>query len=85
MLTDAAMVGEDAAVDLEDDDWEHLIDDSREVWQDMADFAVAVEDPRLREAMKDAVQGKGAFSRFRHAVHRADLAEAWYCFSEDRR
>jgi hypothetical protein len=31
------------------------------------------------------VHGRGAFSRFRRAVDRADLGEAWYCFADDRR
>jgi hypothetical protein len=79
------MVGDDAAVDLKDGDWVHLVDDSQEGWRDMADFAVAVEDPRIRETLEDALRGKGAFSRFRRAIDRADLAEAWYCFADDRR
>jgi hypothetical protein len=84
-LTDAALVGEDAAVDIEEGDWEHLVDDSHEGWQDMADFAATIEDPRIRETLEDAIQGKGAFSRFRRAIYRADLAEDWYCFADDRR
>jgi hypothetical protein len=35
--------------------------------------------------LEDAVQGKGAFSRFRRAIDRANLAEEWYCFADDRR
>jgi hypothetical protein len=84
-LTDAALVGEDAAVDLDEGDWEHVVDDSHEGWDDMADFAVSIKDRTIRETLEDAIQGKGAFSRFRRAVHRADLAEEWYCFADDRR
>jgi Plasmid pRiA4b ORF-3-like protein len=85
VATDAGMVGEEAAVDLEDGDWVHVLDESRDGWQDMADFASAVEDRRTRETLEDAVQGKGAFSRFRRAIDRADLDEAWHCFADDRR
>lgn len=51
----------------------------------MADFAAVVKDPRSRESLEDAVQGRGAFSRFRRAIDRADLSEEWYCFVDDRR
>jgi hypothetical protein len=85
VASDAALVGEDAAVDLGDGDWRHVLDDSRDGWQDMADFATAVEDLRTREMLEDALQGKGAFSRFRRAIDRADLGEAWHCFADDRR
>lgn len=85
VATDAYAVGEEYAVDLEEGDWVHLLDDSREGWQDMADFAAAVDDLRTREMLEDALQGKGAFSRFRRAIDRANLAEEWYCFADDRR
>ena len=46
--TDASTVGEEYAVDVDTDDWVHLVDESHEGWQDMADFAVAVEDLRTQ-------------------------------------
>jgi hypothetical protein len=85
VATDAGMVGKEAAVDLDDGDWVHVLDESRDGWRDMADFASAVEDLRTREMLEDALQGKGALSRFRRAIDRADLREAWHCFADDRR
>ena len=85
VLTDASMVGEEDAVDVEDGDWAYLVQDGQEEWQDMADFAATVEDARIRGMLEDAVHGKGAFSRFRRAVDRADLWAAWHCFVDDRR
>jgi hypothetical protein len=84
-LTDESTVGEEYVVDVEEGDWEHVVEDSHEGWQDMADFAAAVKDPRSRESLEDAVQGRGAFSRFRRAIDRADLSQEWNCFVDDRR
>lgn len=85
VATDPYAVGEEYAVDVQQGDWVGVLDDSRDGWEDMADFAAAVEDLRTREMLQDAVQGKGAFSRFRRAVDRADLSENWHCFADDRR
>lgn len=84
-LTDESAVGENAVVDVDDDEWLHLLDDSRDGWQDMADFAVSVKDPRIRATLEDAVSGKGAFTRFRRAIYQADLGNEWHCFADDRR
>jgi hypothetical protein len=83
-LTDRYVVGDDGVVDIESDDWVHLVDDSRDRWRDMADFAVSVKDPRIREMLEDGVSGKGAFSRFRRAIYQADLGDEWHCFADDR-
>jgi hypothetical protein len=84
LRTDDLAVGDEDVVDVEDGDWEYLAEDGRVGWQDMADFAATLEDSRIRGILEDAVQGKGAFSRFRRAIDRADLKAAWYCFSDDR-
>lgn len=84
-LTDEAIVGEDVVVDVEDGAWIYLDEDqTRGHWQDMADFA-ATQDPRVRALLEEAIEGKGAFSRFRAAVHRAELAGLWTVYSDDRR
>jgi len=83
--TDPMVIGEEYAVDLEDPDWLHLVDDNRESWRDMEDFAESVADPFIRQSLAAAVHGKGAFSRFRGAVHAVDLGREWHCFSDDRR
>jgi hypothetical protein len=84
-LTDELAVGEEFAVDVEDGDWVHMVEDGREGWQDTAAFATAVRDPRIRGMLDDALKGRGAFSRFRRAIDQADLAAEWHCFADDRR
>ena len=39
----------------------------------------------LRERLQRAIEGQGAFHRFRDPVHREGLAEPWYAFCADRR
>ena len=65
MFTNAAYVGEDAAVELGDGDWKHLVDDGQEGWRDMADFAA------MNEAYLEVI---GADPPARITVGRAELA-----------
>jgi hypothetical protein len=86
-LTDAVMVGEDAAIDVEEDPdrWVFLHrQGSREGWRDMADFAAGVRDEQTRQRLELAIEGRGAFRRFRDEVQYAGLVERWRMFSEDR-
>lgn len=85
--TDPMMVGEDAVVDVEEepDRWLRFNrTGSRDGWQDMAAFADRQQDAALRERLKRALEGKGAFRRFRDLVHEENLAERWYVFACDR-
>ncbi len=85
--TDPMMVGEDAAIDVEAEPDRWLRFDrtgSRKGWRDMAAFAARQHDAALRERLERAIEGKGAFRRFRDLVHDEDLAEQWYAFSTDR-
>jgi hypothetical protein len=85
--TDPMIVGEDSATDVEEepDRWLRIErTGSREGWQDMAVFAERQHDEATRERLERAIEGKGAFSRFRDAVHREDLSEQWHAFSTDR-
>jgi len=57
------------------------------VWyQDMADFAEAVTDERAGRRLARAIQGKGAFRRFKDELHEEypDLLPAWYAFRDAR-
>jgi hypothetical protein len=57
------------------------------VWyQDMADFAEAITDERAGRRLARAIQGKGAFRRFRGELHDEypDLLPAWYAFRDVR-
>lgn len=57
---------------------------SKEGWRDMAAFAERQRNEDLRQRLERAIQGSGAFRRFRDLVHDKDLAEQWYAFSTDR-
>jgi hypothetical protein len=57
---------------------------SREAWLDMSAFAEHQRDDRLRGRLERAIEGAGAFRRFRDAIYDADLGEQWSFFSEER-
>jgi hypothetical protein len=53
------------------------------VWyRDMADFAEGVSDDRARRRLARALEGRGAFRRFRDELHQEHeyLLPAWYAF-----
>jgi Uncharacterised protein family (UPF0158) len=57
------------------------------VWyQDMADFAEAVADERAGRRLARAIQGKGAFRRFKGQLREEhpDLLTAWHAFRDAR-
>lgn len=56
---------------------------SGDAYHDMVRFAEAVADPRLQRTLLRALEGKGAFRRFRDAVHDTeDLGRRWRDFTE---
>jgi Uncharacterised protein family (UPF0158) len=74
-------------VDLEDLDLVCIDPLPSWVWyQDMADFADTITDERAGRRLARAIQGKGAFRRFRDVLHEEypDLLEAWYGFRDVR-
>jgi len=57
------------------------------VWyQDMADFADGISDGSARRRLARAIQGKGAFRRFKDELSEEypDLLPAWYAFRDAR-
>ncbi len=57
------------------------------VWyQDMADFADGVTDERAGRRLARAIQGKGAFRRFKDELHEEhpDMVPAWHAFRDAR-
>ncbi|WP_221176615.1 UPF0158 family protein [Arthrobacter oryzae] len=85
--TDPMILGEDAAIDVGEEPERWLRVDhtgSRNGWQDMAAFAERQHDEALRERLERAIEGKGAFFRFRDLLHGENLSEQWYAFSTDR-
>jgi hypothetical protein len=59
---------------------------SRAGYLDMEDFIDAVANPHQAELLGVAIEGRGAFRRFKDVLHRwPDLVDRWYGFSDDRR
>lgn len=55
---------------------------SYEAYQDMVDFAETVANPRLRELLEEALNGRGAFRRFKDVLLRyPEERERWFAFS----
>jgi len=86
--TDAAYVGEDAAIDV-DEEPERWLDVphrfGRDAWEDMAAFAYLLPDRSLGGRLTEAISGRGAFRRFRDEIDDAGLMDRWRVFSEERR
>ena len=56
---------------------------SREQYRMMERFIATVVNPGLRDALQDAIVGKGAFRRFKDAVGRhADERKRWFAFRD---
>ena len=86
-LTDPAEVGEDAYVDLEEDPERWLALDrlgSRDGWRDMAAFTAGERNAQVRGRLESAIQGKGAFRRFRDVLDEEGLVERWHAYADDR-
>jgi hypothetical protein len=59
---------------------------SREAWEDMREFATDVDADSIRTQLLDAIDGRGAFSRFRRVLARHDALRArWYTYSAETR
>jgi predicted nucleotidyltransferase len=58
---------------------------SREGWLDMADFIEQIGDARARDLLARAIEGRGAFRRFKDTLLEfPDLREAWFDFHRIR-
>lgn len=58
---------------------------SREAYADLEDFTARVRDPNARRALETAIAGRGAFRRFKDALHGfPDLRQAWFKFHDAR-
>ncbi len=59
---------------------------THEAYEDMVAFAQALPERRVRDRLLDALEGSGAFRRFRNEVHRddIDLGGEWGAFREAR-
>ena len=59
---------------------------SRVWYRDMADFAEGVSNQRAGRSLAGAIEGKGAFRRFKDRLHQnyPDLLPAWHAFQSVR-
>lgn len=86
--TDPMEVGQDAVIDVEQEPERWLRFDrigSKDGWRDMVAFAARQRSEALRARLERAIEGKGAFRRFRDLVDDEDLAAQWHAYSTDRR
>jgi hypothetical protein len=58
---------------------------SRAARQDMAEFAAVITYRPLRKRMEIAIEGMGAFRRFRDLIYSEGLVADWHAFSDSRR
>jgi hypothetical protein len=59
---------------------------SREGWRDMANFIATVDDRVVADRLVAAIEGRGAFSRFRRELdRRPELIGPWKAFSAECR
>lgn len=59
---------------------------SRDSYQDMVDFIESVADERLRDMLRVAIQGRGAFGRFKDVLRRSEFeseCNRWFAFSKE--
>ena len=60
-------------------------DETHEAYRDMEDFILTVGDERLRERLSDAIDGRGAFGRFKRVLSaHDDERERWFAFRDAR-
>lgn len=58
---------------------------SDESYQDLVDFSARVRDPRARDLLSRAIEGRGAFRRFKDTLFEfPDLRKAWFAFHDIR-
>jgi len=59
--------------------------ESHEGYEDMQDFIATVEDERLAELLEVAINGRGAFRRFKDVLLRyPEERERWFQFKDER-
>ena len=86
--TDVERGGEEAGLNpaAEPDRWLFVPSlGSRSARQDMAEFATMITYRPLRKRMEIAIEGLGAFHRFRDLIYSEGLVADWHAFSDSRR
>ena len=49
----------------------------------MEEFCESVADQKVSDALQIAIQGKGAFRRFKDACHRFEISDQWYSYQTE--
>ncbi|PLR86704.1 UPF0158 family protein [Bacillus sp. V33-4] len=49
----------------------------------MEDFCYSVQDKRIQDRLFDAIDGKGAFRRFKNKIHDFGIEDQWYSFRDE--
>ncbi len=73
-------------VEEESDRYERIPEaESHEGYQDMVEFIATVKDEHLAELLEVAINGKGAFRRFKDVLlNYPEERESWFQFKDDR-
>lgn len=53
-------------------------------YQIMADFIEIIENEKIKEKLKNIIQGKGAFRRFKDYCFQLNIIQDWYRFKEKK-
>lgn len=48
----------------------------------MERFCLSLDDSEMSEALYSAINGRGAFGRFKNAIHEYDIADDWYKYRD---
>lgn len=59
--------------------------ETKDAWNDMQAFVSGLRNPKIRDRGLSAIEGTGAFRRFRRFTDDHDLGDRWVQFSEDRK
>ncbi len=73
-------------IDEDSDRYERIPEaESHQGYEDMVDFIATVKDERLAELLEVAINGKGAFRRFKDVLlNYPEERERWFHFRDDR-
>ena len=79
-------VGEEDEDDHDDQRWLWVdCEGSRAGYRDMERFTAGIEDPEVAAQLGRALDGRGAFGRFKRRLARwPELEDQWYAYSEER-
>lgn len=77
---------EETTDDLDEGGWLHIEPmGSHEGYADMADFVTIVPNRRARESLERAIEGRGAFRRFKDTLFEyPELRQVWFAFHDAR-